>query len=219
MTEDTPSQETRPQKSLEEQLQDERTLRRFTEQVLDCRQMELEIAEAENKRLLKKVDHLSRETLEIKAQLRTKDKNLRDAGDQIFRLQTHRQDITESEARETYKSLCNKVHRWVDNRLPATLDAVSAGQLKKAPAQQAAKLLSLLREPGRRCLAVHHGDEYHVVAGIMHYLWLALFSKPFYCPLDDSGDDSTLSWIAGIEKAMAKTRGTSKRVPLCTRHV
>ncbi|GAB0136229.1 hypothetical protein EsDP_00004540 [Epichloe bromicola] len=206
MTEDTPPQETRPQKSLDEQLQDERTLRRFTEQVLDCRQMELEIAEAENKRLLKKLDHLSRETLEIKAQLRTKDKNLRDAGDQIFRLQPHRQDITESEARETYKSLCNKVHRWVDNRLPATLEAVSAGQLKKAPAQQAAKFLSLLREPGRRCLAVHHGDEYHVIAGIMYYLWLALFSKPFYCPLDDSGDDSTLSWIAGIETAMAKTR-------------
>lgn len=209
-----PSPEPRKQKSLEEQLEDERILRHFTERVLDCRQMELEIAEAENKRLLNKLDHLARETLEVRSQLRTKDRNPQDAGDHVSRPQPPRQDMTESEARETYKALCGKVQRWVQARLPATLEAVSAGQVKKAPALQAARFLSLLREPGKRCLAVHHADEYHVVAAIMYYLWLALFSKPFYCSLNDLGDDSTMLWILGIEAAMGKTRGMY-RIHLC----
>ncbi|KAG5918500.1 hypothetical protein E4U42_006838 [Claviceps africana] len=40
----------------------------------------------------------------------------------------------------------------------------------------------------------------------MYYLWLALFSKPFYCPLDDGGEHSTVAWIVGVEAAMGKTR-------------
>ncbi|KAG5977120.1 hypothetical protein E4U55_007071 [Claviceps digitariae] len=206
-------------KSLQDQLQEERTLRRFTERVLDCRQQELQAAEAENERLRKKLDQLARETREMKAQLRNKERSLQDAGDHIFRLQLPREDVTEAEARETYKALCGKVQRWVENRLPETLDAVLAGhghghghgqQLKKAPAQQAARFLSLLREPGRRCLAVHEGDEYHVVAAIMYYLWLGLFSRPFYCPLDDGGEDSTVAWMLNVEAAMGKTRDVER---------
>ncbi|KAG6007350.1 hypothetical protein E4U21_006054 [Claviceps maximensis] len=200
------------QKSLQQQLHDEKSLRRFAERVVDCRQQELQKAEAENDRLRRKVEHLARETHDLKAQLRARERNLQDAGDHIFRLQLPRDDLTEAEARETYKALCGKVQRWVENRLPETLEAVLGGQhqARKAPAQQAARFLSLLREPGRRCLAVHEGDEYHVVAGIMYYLWLGLFSRPFYCPLDDKGDDSTMVWILGVEAAMGKTRDVER---------
>lgn len=201
------------QESLERSLADERSLRSFTEQVLDCRQIELEVAEAENKKLLKKIDQLTRELSESKAQLleaqaqvKSKDRNLQEAGDQIFRLQSQREDITESEARDAYKALCDKIQRWVENKLPITLEAVSSGQIKKPPPAQATKFLSLLREPAKRCLSVHLSDEYHVVAAIMYYLWLAFFSKPFYCPLDDSTEDATLLWLLGIESAMAKSR-------------
>jgi hypothetical protein len=135
---------------------------------------------------------------------------LQEAGDQIFRLQPHREDITESDAREGYKTLCDKIQRWVENRLPATLEAVSSASIKKPLPTQASKFLSLLREPAKRCLSVHHGDEYHVVAAIVYYLWLAFFSKPFYCPLDDSAQNSTLLWILGTESAMAKCRGRRK---------
>ncbi|KAG5985908.1 hypothetical protein E4U54_005743 [Claviceps lovelessii] len=213
------------QKSLQEQLQDERTLRRFTERVLDCRQQELQHAEAENERLRKKLEQLARETHDVKAQLRAKERGLQEAADHIFRLQVPREDITEAEARETYKALCGKVQRWVENRLPGTVEAVLAGhghghgpgpgpgpgqRVKKPSAQEAARFLSLLREPGRRCLAVHEGDEYHVVAGIMYYLWLGLFSRPFYCPLDDAGEDSTMAWILDVEAAMGKTRDVER---------
>ncbi|OAA47028.1 hypothetical protein NOR_02664 [Metarhizium rileyi] len=197
------------QKNLEDLLKDERALRNFTEQVLDCRQVELEAAEVENEILVKKLDHVTKELseskgqlLEARAQLKSKDRNLQEAGDQIFRLQSHREDITESDARDAYKALCDKIQRWVENRLPLTLEAVSASQIKKPPPGQASKFLSLLREPAKRCLSVHLGDEYHVVAAILYYLWLAFFSKPFYCPLDDSTEDATLIWILGTESAM-----------------
>lgn len=203
-----------PQKDLETLLNDERTLRTFTEQVLDCRQIELEVSEVENKRLLKKIDLLTKELsetrtqlLEARAHLKTKDRNLQEAGDQIFRLQSHRQDITESEAREAYKALCDKIQRWVENRLPLTLEGISSGNLKKPSPAQAAKFLSLLREPAKRCLTIYHSDEYHIAAAISYYLWLAFFSKPFYCPLDDSTEDATILWIVEIESAMAKFRG------------
>ncbi|KAG5916654.1 hypothetical protein E4U53_004287, partial [Claviceps sorghi] len=117
-----------------------------------------------------------------------------------------RQDLTEAEARDAYKTLCGKVQRWVENRLPDALDALAAGRLKRASPPQAARFLSLLREPARRCLAVPEGDEYHVVAAIMYHLWHGLFSKRFYCPLDDGGGDSTMAWILGVLDAMRKTR-------------
>ncbi|KHO00179.1 uncharacterized protein MAM_02102 [Metarhizium album ARSEF 1941] len=201
------------QESLERLLNDERNLRSFTEQVLDCRQIELEVAESENKRLFKKIDQLVKELSESKAQLfearaqvKSKDRNLQEAGDHIFRLQSQREDITESDARDAYRALCDRIQRWVENRLPVTLEAASSGQTKKPPPAQATKFLSLLREPAKRCLSVHLSDEYHVVAAILYYLWLAFFSKPFYCPLDDSTEDATLLWILGTESAMAKSR-------------
>ncbi|KAG8408748.1 hypothetical protein J3458_019766 [Metarhizium acridum] len=218
MAEDTTTTSTEDQQEgLERLLADERSLRSFTEQVLDCRQIELEVAEVENKKLLKKIDQLTRELSESKAQLldaqaqvKSKDRNLQEAGDQIFRLQSQREDITESDARDAYKALCDKIQRWVENRLPITLEAVSSGQSKKPPPAQATKFLSLLREPAKRCLSVNLGDEYHVVAAIMYYLWLAFFSKPFYCPLDDSTEDATLLWLLGIESAMAKSRNAEQ---------
>ncbi|KAG6067257.1 hypothetical protein E4U32_004265 [Claviceps aff. humidiphila group G2b] len=207
MAEDA-SPQTDTHKSIQEQLNEERTLRHFTERVLDCRQKELEVAEAENARLVRKLEQLARETLHLKAQLPP-----HQTGDHTSRPHHPRplppQDLTESEAREAYKALCGKVQRWVESRLPEMRDAVAAGvagQVKKPPAQQAARFLSLLREPGKRCLAVSGGEEYHVVAAIMYYLWLGLFSKPFYCPLEEGFEEATMGWILGIETAMGKTR-------------
>lgn len=197
-----------------ETLRTERIVRQYTEKVLDYRQMELETAELGNKRLLERLGHLSRESSELKAQLletrdqlKAKNKDLKHVRTHGPRLQAKRNDITEAEAKEAYRSLCDKVQRWVQDRLPTTLDLLFSGKMKKPSAAQSANLLTLVREPGKSCLAVHESEEYHVTAAIMYYLWLTVFSKPFYCPLDDSGDNSTLTWIAGIERSMAKSRG------------
>jgi len=60
---------------------------------------------------------------------------------------------------------------------------------------------------------VHQSDEHHVIAVIMYYLWLALFSKSFYCPLDGSDDDATIIWIDELESTMSKLpRGEQQRM-------
>ncbi|KAG6217049.1 hypothetical protein E4U50_004548 [Claviceps purpurea] len=214
-----PSPQPDTHKSLQEQLDEERTLRHFTERVLDCRQRELEVAEADNARLLRKLEQLARETLDLKAQLRAHGNRSPPHHNHTGDHTTSRphpprplppQDLTETEAREAYKALCGKVQRWVESRLPEMRDAVAAGQAKKPPAQQAARFLSLLREPGKRCLAVSGGEEYHVVAAIMYYLWLGLFSKPFYCPLEEGFEEATMGWILGMEAAMGKTRDVER---------
>ena len=193
-------------------LEDERTLRHFTEHVLDCRQKELERKEAENMKLVKKLGHLAKELSDIRTQLQeiqgqsttAKDKNLRESVDLAFNIQNCREDITDSDVRESYRALCDKIQRWVESKLPSSLETISQGHIKKPAAAQAAKLLSLLREPAKRCVSVHYSDRYHVVAAINYYLWLAFFSKPFYCPLDDFNGDSRIHWIASIESSMAK---------------
>ncbi|PHH65263.1 hypothetical protein CDD81_3122 [Ophiocordyceps australis] len=204
---------TTPQKPvLETQLADEMRLRRFTEEVLDSRQEELEQQEHESKKLGKKLETLQKELAETQRQLsearsqaKAKAKQLQDAKEQIFRLQPRRKDITEAEAQEAYKKLCGNVQRWVENRLPPVIDELEAGRLRsKPPAAQAARLVSLIREPARRSLSAHQSDEHHVIAIIMYYLWLSFFAKSFYCRLDSSDNDATLAWIDGLESAMSK---------------
>ncbi|PHH78596.1 hypothetical protein CDD82_2955 [Ophiocordyceps australis] len=204
---------TTPQKPvLETQLADEMRLRRFTEEVLDSRQEELEQQEHESSKLARRLEALQKELAETQRQLhearsqaKTKAKQLQDAKDHIFRLQPRRKDITEAEAQEAYKKLCGNVQRWVENRLPPVIDELEAGRLRsKPPAAQAARLVSLIREPARRSLSAHQSDEHHVIAIIMYYLWLSFFAKSFYCRLDSSDSDATLAWIDGLESAMSK---------------
>lgn len=198
--------------SIEARLAEEVRLRQFTEEVLDTRQEELEAHEAETKRLTKKLEALQRELQETQAQLaqahnqhKSKAKELQDAKDQIFRLQPRRRDITESEAQEAYKKLCGNVQRWVENRLPQTLDDMEAGRMRGRPSPAlATRYVSLLREPAKRCLNSSEADEYHTIAVIMNYLWLVFFSKSFYCSLDDSDGDATLAWIDEMEAMMSK---------------
>ncbi|PHH88277.1 hypothetical protein CDD83_7761 [Cordyceps sp. RAO-2017] len=210
---DTQGDKTTAQKpTLEVKLADEVRLRRFTEDVLDSRQEELEQQEQENKKLSKKMESLQKELAEAQRQLiearsqsRAKAKQLQDAKDHIFRLQPRRKDITESEAQEAYKKLCSNVQRWVENRLPPVLDEMESGRLRSRSAgAHAARFASLIREPARRCLSAHQSDEHHVIAVIMYYLWLAFFAKTFYCPLDSSDDDTTLTWIDELESTMSK---------------
>ncbi|KJZ74835.1 hypothetical protein HIM_05744 [Hirsutella minnesotensis 3608] len=201
---------TRPE--LEARLVEEVRLRRFTEDVLDSRQEELEQQEMENRRLSKTIETLQRELAEAQRQLnearshtKAKTKQLQDAKDHIFRLQPRRKDITETEAQDAYKKLCSNVQRWVENRLPPILDEMESGRLRNRPSSsQAARFASLIREPARHCLSAHLSDEHHVISVIMYYLWLAFFSKSFYCPLDSSDDDATLMWIDELESTMEK---------------
>ena len=201
------------QAALETKLAEEEQLRRFTEHVLDSRQQELESHEMENKRVLKQLESVKKELSETQKQLikarnqsKAKTKQLQDAKDQIFRLQPRRNDITESEAQEAYKGLCENVQRWVENRLQPILDDLESGRLPRScpGGAQASRFASFIREPARRCLSAYQSDEHHIIAVIMYYLWAAFFAKSFYCPLDGSDDNDSLAWIDELERTMSK---------------
>ncbi|KAF5011089.1 hypothetical protein FDECE_2771 [Fusarium decemcellulare] len=197
---------------LENKLADETHLRRFTENVLDSRQQEIESRESEKSELSAKMEELKKELAntqkqlaESRSQTKIKAKQLQDAKDQIFRLQPNRKDITEAEAREAYKNLVGNVQRWVENRVKDVIDDLEHGRLRTRPIPpDASRFVSLLREQSRKHLNVDQSDEYHVMSIIMNYLYLALFSKSFYCPLDDTDEDGTLMWIDELENTMSR---------------
>jgi hypothetical protein len=208
----TTDNKTTQEPDLETKLKEEIRLRQYTEEVLDSRQQELETQESENVQLRKKIEQLKKELAETQNQLsearsqcKTKGKQLQDAKDQIFQLQPQRKDITDSEAHDMYKSLVGNVQRWVENRMKPILEDFDSNRLKSRPnPTQATRLLTLLRESAKRCIMIDQADEYHVMAIIMNYLWHAFFARTFYCPLDETDGDATLTWIDELENSMSK---------------
>jgi DNA repair ATPase RecN len=208
-TKDQPQQEGQ---SLEQRLADETRLRKFTEDVLDSRQMELERQEMHNEQLLSQLDELRKELSDVKEQLSearseiaSKDNQISEVKDQIFRLQPTRRDITESEAVDAYRALCRNVQRWVDNQLKTILDDLDHGRLQTySPPNQAGRFVSLMREAAKRGLSHDQSDTYHVIAVIMSYLCIVFFSKSFYSPLDDYEGDATCAFIDGLEATMSE---------------
>jgi hypothetical protein len=198
--------------TIEEKLADEIRLRQYTERVLDTRQEELEAKEAERNALQSELDALKEQLSQTKTHLseargqaKIKEKQLSAAKDQIFRLQSTRKDITESEAVEGYRTLCGNVQRWVENRMKTILDDLDYGRLKTRPqTAQAARFVSFMREAAKRGIDLDQSDLYHVVAIIMNYLCLVFFSKSFYCPLDDYQGDGTLMFIEDLQASLSR---------------
>ncbi|KAM0256419.1 hypothetical protein ACHAQJ_004944 [Trichoderma viride] len=208
-----PNQAETPRKQDDKnKLEDEVRLRHFTEEVLDSRQEELEVQEKENSKLSKKLESLQQELKEAQSQLaqarsqsNKKDKDAEETKSQSTRPSPKRRDITEAEAQEAYRSLCENVRRWVEYRIRPVLDDLARGQFRCQPSPaQSTRFVSLMREPATSCLNVWHSDEYHFMALIMQYLWLVFFTKSFYCPLDDADGETTAAWIDELESAISK---------------
>ncbi|ETS00177.1 hypothetical protein M419DRAFT_84117 [Trichoderma reesei RUT C-30] len=195
-----------------DKLEDEVRLRHFTEEVLDSRQEELEVQERENSVLSRKLESLQQELKEAQRQLALarsqstkKNKAAEGSKDQNTRPAPRRKDITEAEAQEAYRVLCDNVQRWVEQRIRPVLDDLASGHFRCQPSpSQSTRFVSLLREPATSCLNVWHSDEYHFMALIMQYLWLVFFSRSFYCPLDDGDGETTAAWLDDLESAIAK---------------
>ncbi|PTB71907.1 hypothetical protein M440DRAFT_1442213 [Trichoderma longibrachiatum ATCC 18648] len=208
-----PTQAEAPRKQDDKnKLEDEVRLRHFTEEVLDSRQEELQVQERENSVLSRKLESLQQELREAQSQLALarsqstkKNKTAEGSKDQINRPSPQRKDITEAEAQEAYRALCDNVQRWVEQRIRPVLDDLASGHFRCQPSpSQSTRFVSLLREPATSCLNVWHSDEYHFMALIMQYLWLVFFSRSFYCPLDDGDSETTAAWIDELESAIAK---------------
>ncbi|KAH8169865.1 hypothetical protein LIA77_10409 [Sarocladium implicatum] len=201
-------------RDLEARFSDERKLRQYTEKVLDKRQEELEAEETQVVRLSHTIRKLKAELREAngqldaaKAHLEKQSMQLDQVKDHVFRMKPRRDELTENEAKSLYADLCKGIRRWVDSRM-SSLDTTGGVRVGGTPgALQASRLVSLLRESGRRCIDVDQSDEYHVFAIVMNYLWLALFSRFFYCPLDDAEDGSVQVWMERLEQSMRENKG------------
>lgn len=201
-----------PSNEAERRLLDEIRLRKYTEDVLDGRQFELERQETENQRLRSEIEELRKELSDTRSQLSdarsqvsSKDRQLSDTKDQIFRLQPTHKNITEAEATEAYRALCGNVQRWVENRLRGVLDELDSGKLVSRPApSEAGRLISLMREAAKRGLNTDQSDTYHIIAIIMNYLCMVFFSRSFYSPLDDYEGDATSVFIDELESSMSR---------------
>ncbi|KAG8671561.1 hypothetical protein FPOAC1_004812 [Fusarium poae] len=182
---------------LEDRLTSETHLRRFTETVLDSRQQEIEDREMEKDELILRVEALEK-------QLASTQQQLEETQDQVFRLQPSRKDITESEAKDAYKTLVGNVQRWVENRAGHIIDELETGRLtSRLVPPEGSRLVTLLREQSRRCINVSQSDEFQIMGAIMNYLHITMFSKSFYCPLDDNDDGGTAVWIDELENTMS----------------
>lgn len=190
---------------MEQKLADEVRLRKYTEDVLDGRQMELERQEAENQRLRSQIEELRKELSDAQGEISSKDRQLLDTKDQVFRLQPTRNSITEAEATEAYRTLCGNVQRWAENRLRVVLDELDSGRLvSRPPPSEAGRFVSLMREAAKRGLNTHQSDIYHTIAVIMNYLCIVFFSRSFYSPLDDYEGDATSVFIDELETSMSR---------------
>lgn len=159
----------------------------------------------ESSELRKELGDVQRQLAETRKENKLKTEQLQEARDHIFHLQPRRRDITESEAQDAYKSLRDSVQTWVESRLSRILDDLDLGRLQTRPVPSLAiRFVTLIREPAKRCLKIDQSDEYHVMAVIMNYLSLVLFSKSFYCPLDDSDNERTLMWLNNLEETMSR---------------
>ena len=142
-----------------------------------------------------------------KAHIQLQSAQLDEVKDHLFRLEPRQGDLTESEAKSIYADMCKGIQRWVDSRM-SSLDATGGVRVGGSPdALQAYRFVSLLREHGRRCIYTDQSDDYHVFAIIMNYLWLALFSRFFYCPLDDLDGETIQTWMERVETTMTERRG------------
>ncbi len=132
---------------------------------------------------------------------------LAQAREHIFRLQSPRTDITETEAAEAYSALYANVTRWVQNRLDPILRALSENRLGTPPkpdSEATPPLLGLVREPAHGWLQASESDEAHVIAIIMEFLRSTIFARAFYCPLTDLPEDMAVLFIDEIVENMAR---------------
>ena len=113
------------QESLNQSDINERMLKETREKAINIRTEALSCVN----RIEPQVETLKLELARVNGQLvdaqgrtKTKERQLSDAKDHIFRLQPARKDITDSEAVESYRVLCGNVQRWVDNRMKGVLD-------------------------------------------------------------------------------------------------
>lgn len=97
----------------------------------------------------------------------------------MFRLQPHRENITQSDALREYIAICHSVNSWVGLRLYNALNTGSIN-VAKMHTGSARKLISLLTQCWFNGTLYPDTDEYNIIAAVMEFLRTGIFETELY---------------------------------------
>ena len=147
----------------------------------------------------------------LQIQIEAIGKDLKETREQVFRLQPHRENITQSDALREYIAICHSVKSWIGLRLDNALNAGSIN-VAKIHTGSARKLMSLLTPCGLNGTRYHDTDEYNLIAIVMEFLRATIFETDLYGAVD--GQD--LELIYQIQKNMKNLVPRRGKSPLCS---
>jgi hypothetical protein len=129
-----------------------------------------------------KLEESEKECKLLRDQVMVLQRDLNETQDFVFSLQRREKTTTEADAAAEFHSLCLAVEDWVQMQLTEAFDSKSTKITRLDP--RVRKLLSLIPQPGKEAFEYPDTDEYNVIAAIMKFLYLEIFTKDFYCPIE-----------------------------------
>lgn len=138
-------------------------------------------------------------------------KDLKETREQVFHLQPHRGNITQSDALREYIAICHSVKSWIRLRLDNALNTGSIN-VEKIHTSSARKLMSLLTQCGLNGTRYSETDEYNLIAIVMEFLRARIFETDLYGAVDVQD----LKLIDQIEKNMRNLVPRRGKSQLCS---
>lgn len=139
-------------------------------------------------------------------------KDLKETREQVFRLQPHRENITQSDALREYIALCHSVKSWIGFHLDNALNTGSIN-VAKIHIGSARKLTGLLTDSGLNGTLYPDTDEHNIIAVVMEFLRTEIFETELYGAVDDR-DLELIYQIQKNMKNLVPRRGKSQQVPV-----
>lgn len=133
----------------------------------------------------------------LQIQIEAIGKDLKETREQVFRLQPHRENITQSDALREYIAICHSVKSWIGFHLDNALNTGSIN-VAKIHIGSARKLIGLLTDSGLNGTPYPDTDEHNIISVVMEFLRTEIFETELYGAVD--GQD--LELIYKIQKNM-----------------
>ena len=115
----------------------------------------------------------------LQIQIKALSEDLKETREQVFRLQPHRENITQSDALREYIAICHSVKSWIGLRLDNALNTGSIN-VTKIHTGSARKLMSLLTACGLNGTLYPDTDEHNIIAIVMEFLRTEIFETDLY---------------------------------------
>lgn len=148
----------------------------------------------------------------LQIQIEAIGKELKETREQVFRLQPHRENITQSEALREYIAICHSVKSWIGFHLDNALNTGSIN-VAKINTVSARELIGLLTDSGLNGTLYPDTDEHNIIAVVMEFLRTEIFETELYGAVDDQ-DLELIYQIQKNMKNLVPRRGKNQLGPV-----